>query len=74
MLSLNGKVENLRKDEKDAMHITVGGKEYNILHYWPKLQLNIAIGDSVIKRSKDTVIVLFKVGSGERISCNFSQK
>jgi L-lysine 2,3-aminomutase len=72
-LQLNGKVEHIRLDIKKAMYITVRTKEHNLGHFWPKLQRNIEVGDSVMKNPQDSVIVLIKKKSKLRLSCEFEE-
>ncbi len=73
LLSLDGRIESIRKDIKEAMYITVSSKEHNISHYWPKLQINVKVGDSVYKRPKEYEIILIKKATRERIICKYKE-
>ncbi|MBW4890127.1 hypothetical protein KXQ82_10390 [Mucilaginibacter sp. HMF5004] len=74
LLSLNGKVENIRVDIKERMYITVSNKEHDLAHYWPELQKKIRVGDSVYKDSKDYDIVLIKANDNKRVICKLREK
>lgn len=72
-MQLNGTIDAVRTDIKQAMYITVANQEQNLSHFWPKLQRNVEVGDSVIKASKNTVIVLIKKKSKLRYTCTFEE-
>lgn len=67
----SGKVERIRFDVKTNMTITVSGKEYQIAHQWPLLQKYVKVGDSVIKRAKESNVILIKADTKERIICSY---
>lgn len=71
LLSLNGKVDGIRKNIQQAMFLSVEKKEYNIAHFWPQLQNNIEVGDRVYKKPKDYHILLFKKGGTDTLICNY---
>jgi len=60
LLSLNGRVSNIRIDIKESMYITVTGEEHILYHDWPKFQRNVKAGDSVYKQPKSYDILLVK--------------
>ena len=72
LLSLNGTVTRIQRNIKEDMLITVSGKEYPIGRSWPEFQKNVKISDSVYKRSRDTILILIKTKTHQRIICNLN--
>lgn len=71
LMQLNGKVENVRIDIKQALYITVSKKEYNMAHFWPKLHANVETGDFVYKKSKNYDIILVKRATRKKVICTY---
>src|SRR5689334_13893240 len=72
LLSLNGTVTGIQRNIKEDMLITVSGKEYPIGHSWPEFQKSVEISDSVYKRSRDTILILIKTKTHQRIVCKLN--
>jgi len=70
-MSLNGQVKEIRVDIKQTMHITVKNEEYNLAHFWPVLQENVEVGDSLYKKSDQYDIILIKRQTKKQIICHY---
>lgn len=71
-LSLNGRVENIRTDIKEALYVTISNKEHVFgKYYWPEFHQHVEIGDSVYKEAKEYDIILIKPKTKERIICTY---
>ena len=71
-LSLNGRVENLRTDIKEALYVTISNKKHIFgKYYWPEFHQHVEIGDSVYKKAEEYNIILIKSKTKERIVCPY---
>jgi len=70
-MSLNGRIKTIQTTIKQTMHITVANKEYNLEHYWPVLQENVEVGDSVNKQPNQYDIILIKWQTRKKIICHY---
>lgn len=73
LLSLKGRVSNIRVDIKEVMYINVNGEEHILYHDWPKLQRIVKVGDSVYKQPKSYDIILVK-RNGMKFTCPREEK
>lgn len=70
-LKLNGVVDNIEIDIKEAMDITISKEKHNFGHHWPIFQEKVSVGDSVYKKPNEYDIILIKKGTKERILCHY---
>ena len=68
-LSLSGKVVSKRHTVQENLVIIVNERSYDLSHFWPTLDSNLAVGDSIYKESGKNSITLIKSSTGEKIIC-----